>query len=221
MDFGQRRWPSGVTVVMVGELPGRYFAGTLQSQRARIWLCGPLRVELDGRRVETLLPARQGRLLFTYLVLRRRPVGRDELVEVLWPQRSPVDAQGALNTLVARLRAALGAGTVAGRSELSLVLGSDPWIDVEVAQAAVTAARAELQAGSASEAWSCAEEALGIVKQPLLRDLVRPWLDDDRLCWPWSGRLLWRSAVRRLLAGRRRRGSWRHLSPSANPPARC
>ena len=177
----RHRCPVGVTVVIVGELPGSYLAGTLQSQRARIWLCGPLRVELDERRVEALLPARQGRLLFAYLVLwRRRPVGRDELVEALWPQRSPTDAQGALNTLVGRLRAALGPRKVAGRSELSLVLGPDPWIDVEVAQTAVTAARAGLEAGSASEAWSCAEEALGIVEQPLLRDLDRPWLDDQR-----------------------------------------
>jgi DNA-binding SARP family transcriptional activator/DNA-binding CsgD family transcriptional regulator len=114
-------------------------------------------------------------------VLRRlRPVGRDELVEALWPRRSPVDAQAALNTLVARLRAALGAGVIAGRSELSLVLGDDPWIDVEAAQAAVGAGRVALETGRPSDARSCAEEALAIVEQPLLRDLDRPWLDDHR-----------------------------------------
>jgi DNA-binding SARP family transcriptional activator len=131
--------------------------------------------------VEALLPARQGRLLFCYLVLfRRRPVGRDELVEALWPQRSPVDSQAALNTLVARLRVALGADSVGGRSELSLVLGADPWIDVEVAQTAVVAGRAALEIGRASDARSCAEQALEIVEQPLLRDLDRSWLDDQR-----------------------------------------
>ena len=144
-------------------------------------MCGPLRVELDGRRVEALLPARPGRLLFAYLVLRRRrAVGRDELVEALWPHGAPADPHAVLNTLVARLRAALGAGTVAGRGELSLVLGPDPWIDVETAQAAVEAARAQLRAGSAEAAGSRAEEALAIIDQPLLRDLDRTWLDDQR-----------------------------------------
>jgi DNA-binding SARP family transcriptional activator len=122
-----------VTRPIVRARPGSYVARTLQT-RARIWLCGPLRVELDGRRVEALLPARQGRLLFAYLVLRRRrPVGRDELVEALWPREAPVDPHAALNTLVARLRAALGVSTIGGRGELSLALGLDPWIDVETA----------------------------------------------------------------------------------------
>jgi DNA-binding SARP family transcriptional activator len=144
-------------------------------------LCGPLRVELDGRRVEGRLPARQGRLLFAYLVLRRRrTVGRDELVEALWPHAAPVDPHAALNTLVARLRAALGAGTIAGRGELSLALGLDPSVDVETAHAAVTLGQARLRAGRPADACACAEEALAIIDQPLLRDLDRPWLDDER-----------------------------------------
>ena len=41
-------------------------------------LCGPLGVELAGR--EVVLPGRQGRLAFAYLVVnRRRAVARDEL----------------------------------------------------------------------------------------------------------------------------------------------
>jgi DNA-binding SARP family transcriptional activator len=79
------------------ERPASYLSNTMQSQQTRIWLCGPLRVQLGGRRVEALLPARQGRLVFTYLVLRRsRPVERSELVEALWPERTPKDPQAAL-----------------------------------------------------------------------------------------------------------------------------
>jgi DNA-binding SARP family transcriptional activator len=163
-----------------------WLSGTLrrpcrQSQRASIWLCGPLRVQFGARRVEALLPARQGRLVFAYLVLRReRPVARDELVEALWPGRSPEHPNAALDTLISRLRGALGADRISGRRELSLVLGPDPWIDVEVAQAAVAAGRTALEDEPADEAFSCAEQALGVIKQPLLRDLDRPWLDDHR-----------------------------------------
>ena len=47
-------------------------------------LCGALGVELSGR--EAVLPGRQGRLAFAYMVVnRRRAVGRDELIELLWP----------------------------------------------------------------------------------------------------------------------------------------
>ena len=52
--------------------------------RTTVRLCGPLRVELEGR--EVVPPGRQGRLLFACLVVnRRRGVARDELIELLWP----------------------------------------------------------------------------------------------------------------------------------------
>ena len=37
----------------------------------RVQLCGTFAVELSGRRVDQALPGRQGRLLFSYLVLFR------------------------------------------------------------------------------------------------------------------------------------------------------
>ena len=39
--------------------------------RLRIQICGTLAIERDGRRLDGLLPGRQGRLLFTYLVVNR------------------------------------------------------------------------------------------------------------------------------------------------------
>ena len=41
------------------------------SHPVRIQICGPLAVERDGQRLESGLPGRQGRLLFTYLVVNR------------------------------------------------------------------------------------------------------------------------------------------------------
>jgi len=45
---------------------------TLASHPLRIQICGQLAVERDGQRLDTFLPGRQGRLLFTYLVINRR-----------------------------------------------------------------------------------------------------------------------------------------------------
>ena len=62
----------------------------------RVQICGQLAIEVDGERLETRLPGRQGCLLFVYLVVNRlRPAPRDELVEALWPDgrdagRSPL-----------------------------------------------------------------------------------------------------------------------------------
>jgi hypothetical protein len=37
------------------------------NEPARVQLCGTFAVELMGRRIDNLLPGRQGRLLFAYL----------------------------------------------------------------------------------------------------------------------------------------------------------
>ncbi len=50
----------------------------------RIQICGPLAVDYDDQRLDAGLPGRQGRLLFTYLVVNRhRQIPRDELAEAL------------------------------------------------------------------------------------------------------------------------------------------
>jgi SARP family transcriptional regulator, regulator of embCAB operon len=40
-------------------------------ESTRVQLCGSFAVELSGRRIDNMLPGRQGRLLFAYLVLSR------------------------------------------------------------------------------------------------------------------------------------------------------
>lgn len=82
-----------------------------EHERTRIELCGRFAVEIEGRQVEVAVRGRQPRLLFAYLVFNRtRPVRRDELVDVLWPEQPPVSPDDALNTLVSRLRKAVGGG---------------------------------------------------------------------------------------------------------------
>ena len=149
--------------------------------RTRLQLCGHLVVELDGRRVEDSLPSRQGRLLFAYLALNRdRPVRRDELIDCIWPERPPADASSALNTLISRLRRALGAGAIAGKGELSLVLPADAEIDVVIASESLARAQAAAADGDWQATWGPAHAALAIARRGLLPGLEAPWIEHWR-----------------------------------------
>src|SRR3712207_4613620 len=104
----------------------------VDAERTRIRLCGRLAVELYGERVEERLPGRQGRLVVAYLAANReRPVSRDELIGLVWAESAPADPEEALSALLSKVRRGLGEGVLDGRSELSLALPADAWIDVE------------------------------------------------------------------------------------------
>src|SRR4051794_41425544 len=69
-------------------------------------LCGGVEVEADGRLLpEALLGGRQGRLVLAYLACERtRPVRREELAELLWPDELPDSWATSLSAVVSRLR---------------------------------------------------------------------------------------------------------------------
>jgi DNA-binding SARP family transcriptional activator len=147
---------------------------------ARIELCGALTAEIGGRRVERLLPGRKGRQLFARLVVERgRSIGRDELIDMIWPEDSPADPDGTFSTLLTRLRTAVGRELIVGRSELMLDLGSDAWIDWHVALSSVANAEATL-AADAVGALRHALAGLEIARRPLLPGASTPWLEDRR-----------------------------------------
>src|SRR3954469_15240883 len=148
------------------------------TEATRIQLCGRLIVELQGRRLEDSLRGRQGRLLFAYLALHRdRPVRRDELAEALWSGKgAPPAYESLLAPPLSRLRKALGPGVLEGRSELTLVLPEDAWIDWEVAPERLRHARSAAPA----EAWEAAREAVEIAERGLLPGLEAPWIDAKR-----------------------------------------
>jgi len=80
---------------------------------------------------------------------------------VLWPYELPSASEAGLNALVSKLRKALGAGVLDGRSTLWLRLPDDVQVDVEAAVAAAVEAaveavhRAESQMalGNSEAAW--------------------------------------------------------------------
>ena len=147
----------------------------------RIQLCGRFVLELEGRRVDADLPSRQGRLLFAYLALNRdRTATREELVDALWPYATPAAAPSALTVLVSKLRAALGAEVLSGRSELRLNLAPDARVDVEDALAAVHEAQSAVALGDWKRAWGPALRAQFIARRRLLAEHDTPWLDEWR-----------------------------------------
>src|SRR5580700_8768140 len=107
------------------------------SHTVRIQICGALAVECDGQRLDARLPGRQGRLLFTYLVVNRhRQISRDELAEALWREPDPAAVDARLNPLLSKLRRVFGVGAVDGRVTIQLHL-PDAWVDLEAAVEAI------------------------------------------------------------------------------------
>ena len=148
---------------------------------AWIQLCGRIVVRIDGRRVEERLPGRQGRLLFTYLAVnRRRPATRDELIEALWQEDAPAGAETSLSALLSKLRAALGAEKLGGRSSLRLDLGEDAWVDLEAASDALHRAESAVTREGWAEAWGPARVAQHIAHRGFLPGEDAPWIDETR-----------------------------------------
>jgi DNA-binding SARP family transcriptional activator len=146
----------------------------------RIQICGALAVQRDGQRLEAGLPGRQGRLLFTYLVVNRhRHVPRDELAEALWREPDPAAVDARLNPLLSKLRKILGAEAVEGRSTLRLCLG-DAWVDLEAATDAIHRAESAVAQRDWPRAWGPALTALFVAERDFLPGEDAPWIDGIR-----------------------------------------
>jgi DNA-binding SARP family transcriptional activator len=146
-----------------------------------IQLCGPYVVELEGRRVESALPGRQGRLLFAYLVLNRdRPVDRGELIEALWSREPPRDPADALAALISKVRAALGNRYLEGRGRLSLALPAPADVDVERALSTVHQAESACALGDWGRAWGASLAAQITASRTLLGEFEEEWLETWR-----------------------------------------
>ena len=148
----------------------------MDSKRLRIQVCGQLAVEVDGERRESRLPGRQGRLLLTYLVLRRHDrLTRDQLTDALWPTDPPAAAETAVYALVSKLRAAIGPDLLTSRETVRLNLPSDAWVDLEAARDGIHRAESALALGEWGRAWGAAQISLFVAR--------RGFLPDEELAW--------------------------------------
>ncbi|WP_028275183.1 BTAD domain-containing putative transcriptional regulator [Arthrobacter sp. I3] len=146
----------------------------------RLQICGPLVVERDGLRLDHGLPGRQGRLMFTYLVVNRhRQVARDELVEALWrsPDSAGIDAR--LNSLISKLRHVFGPDAVDGRVTVQLHL-PDAWIDLEAAVEAIHRAESAVAQQDWTRAWGPVLVALFVAERGFLPGEDADWIDQTR-----------------------------------------
>lgn len=153
---------------------------TLSSRPVRIQLCGQLAVERDGQRLDTGLPGRQGRLLFTYLVANRhRQVPRDEVAEALWREPDPAAFDARLNPLISKLRRALGAEAVQGRTTLRVCLPG-AWVDLEAAVDAIHHAESAVAQRDWTRAWGPVLVALFTAERGFLPGEDAPWISEIR-----------------------------------------
>ena len=147
----------------------------------QVQLCGTFVVELDGHSVGQDFPSRQARMLFAYLVLHRdHPVPRDVLIDALWGDSPPPAAAGALTVLISKLRTAVGAELIRGRTELAVVLPEPAYVDVEHALAALHTAESAVAAQQWNRAWYPALAALFVARRTMLPEASSEWLDGWR-----------------------------------------
>jgi DNA-binding SARP family transcriptional activator len=150
------------------------------SDPLRIQICGPLAIEHAGQRLETRLPGRQGRLLFTYLVVNRhRQVPRDELAEALWREPDPAAIDARLNPLLSKVRRVFGPDAVDGRATLRLHL-PNAWIDLEAAVEAIHRAESAVAQHEWVRAWGPVLVALFVAERDFLPGEDAPWVDEIR-----------------------------------------
>jgi DNA-binding SARP family transcriptional activator len=116
-----------------------------------------------------------------FLALNRdRVVSRSELVDALWPRERPRDPADALAALLSKVRAALGAGYLDGRTELVLTLQRGADVDVERALAAAHDAESACSLAEWPRAWGASLAAQVVAKRTLLPDFEAEWIDEWR-----------------------------------------
>ena len=179
--------------------------GGLLAPDARIYLCGRITVEQNGRVLtDAALGGRQARLLFAFLGTRRtQPVSKAQLIDAIWGTRTPPSVETAINALVSKLRSALRKLGVSRPHGVASDLGTyqfvvpSAWIDIEDARTSIDRAEGALRSQALSNAWTSANVAAAITRQPFLPDEEHPWVQQQRaqLQRVWRRALLVLSAV--------------------------
>ncbi len=149
--------------------------------RLRFYCLGPFRVSLDGGPVPPQRFSRHKSLgLLKFLVANRgRPVSREALVEVLWPEADPHYARNNLRVVLHSLRQALrpseGNGPlpplVVSQNDMVCLDGSDlVWVDEEEFLLVARRARELAALGRSQEALAQCGEAVQLYRGDYLED---------------------------------------------------
>jgi DNA-binding SARP family transcriptional activator/tetratricopeptide (TPR) repeat protein len=149
--------------------------------RTRVRLCGSLGFEIDDRDLAGALPRGQAGGLLCYLLASdERAADRDELIDVVWPERPPKDPQSALRPILTRIRRAIAPATLEGRERLRLALPEPIWVDVEEAARAVQDAGVAARAADWDVAGDESRAALELLRPAFLPGVEGGWVDARR-----------------------------------------
>ena len=143
------------------------------------------------------LGGRRSRMLVAVLVLRpNESVRRDALIEAIWGDAPPGSASHALDNLVSRVRAELGAEVLQSRPGGYALVVDPECVDASRFEALAARGRAALASGELERAAALLHEALELWRGEPLADLAdEPGLADEiRRLWTrarsWS-RIVW------------------------------
>ncbi len=146
-----------------------------------IELCGHLSVSVDGRRRESDLPGRQGRLALAHLALNRKGgVTRERLIAALWGEDAPAGHAQALNVVLSKLRRALGPEVIENAGERAVQLTPTATVDLDEVQPALDEAFAARDRSDWPAVVKAAGRAAELADAGLLPGYEAPWLEDPR-----------------------------------------
>ena len=189
--LGHLKPPWDIYAVIIAAAIGSPLAFAWQEMSVRIYLTGPIAIEVDGRVLvgERQLRGRQGRLVFAYLVCERtRPVSREELATIVWPEETPPSWESALSALTSRLGGLLSARALKskevrfarGLGHYQIHLPVDVWVDLEAGVSAIDRAESALRSGAPDRVLGPATVAATIARRPFLSGIDGFWEDSQR-----------------------------------------
>jgi DNA-binding SARP family transcriptional activator len=153
----------------------------LPAHDVTIELCGQLAIVVDGRRRESALPARQGRLALAYVALQHpRPVTRDGLIAALWGDDAPMARGQGLAVVLSRLRRALGPDVLVTAGDATVALCAGTHVDLADAERQL----ADMLGAKERSDWVtvllAAQRLVALDDRRLLPGYDAPWLDEAR-----------------------------------------
>ena len=160
------------------------------SHNIQIGMLGPLDVVVDGRRVTITGPRRRA-VLATLALFPGRPVNARTLADYVWDD-PPADIRPGLQTIVTRLRQALGVDVIAGSPGAYTLTVDKDCVDVHRFRSMIAASRNL----PASEQLPLLEKALALWRGQPLSDV-----GSDRLAADYAPRLTedWYAATERRI----------------------
>lgn len=155
---------------------------------ARLYLTGGVRFDGPaGRFGDADLPGNQGRITLVALALERRPLARHALADIVWGESVPMQWNGALSTVVSKIRSLFTRSGVDGSALLpstggtyELMLPADCWVDLEDAYRRLDRAEGAVRHGDDRAAAADATVAFSTLRRSLLSGVDNDWVEQAR-----------------------------------------